>query len=341
MQRPGDPPQRILITGGAGFFGSHFAEVALKNECSIAVLDAMTYSGNSENLDSAAKTGRVEFIYGSSSDASLVSSLFAKLQPDAVLNFAGASHVDRSISDPSGFVDTNIIATRQLLDASLEYWRSLSVSRQTEFRFVQISTDEVFGSVGKPEFRNEASPYRPSTPYAATKAAADLLIEAWHKTYGLPVLITHNSNLFGPRQFPEKLVPATIRLALENQPIPLYGDGENIRDWSYVTDGAEAVWLALTRGIPGNHYCFSGHCEKTNREIVNAVCGILDRLCPRSDGKPHASAVQQVPDRFGHDLRHALDDSLARTELRYLPQVNFLDGLQRTVRWYLDRAPQR
>lgn len=335
MQGPRDTPPRILITGGAGFFGSHFAEVALKNDCRIAILDAMTYSGNSENLEAAARTGRVEFIHGNSADVSLVSSIFTKFQPACVLNFAGASHVDRSISDPSGFVDSNIVATRRLLDASLEYCRSLSASSQTKFRFVQISTDEVFGSAGTSGYRNEDSPYRPSTPYAATKAAADLLIEAWHKTYGLPVLITHNSNLYGPRQFPEKLIPAIVRLALTNQSIPLYGNGENVRDWSYITDGAEAVWLALTRGNPGNHYCFSGRCEKTNREIVEAVCGILDRLRPRADGKPYASAVQQVPDRPGHDLRHALDDSLARRELGYLPKVEFSEGLENTVRWYL------
>ena len=322
----------ILVTGGCGFIGSTFVRQRVDRGDTVIVLDAMTYAGHEENLHGISGPGSVELVRGDIGDGALVSALFARHPFDALINFAAESHVDRSITSPSAFIDTNIRGVFVLLNASLDHAR-----RHEGFRFVHISTDEVYGSLG-PEGRfSETTPMAPNSPYSASKAAGDLLVRAWHHTYGLPTITTNCSNNYGPRQYPEKLIPTMITNAIAGQPLPVYGDGGNIRDWIHVEDHCAGISLALERGRSGETYCFGGDSERNNLQVVRAICAALDRWHPRPDGQPHATNIAFVADRLGHDRRYAIDDTKARTELGFQRTYGrFEDGLAQTVRWYLD-----
>jgi dTDP-glucose 4,6-dehydratase len=330
--------QRILVTGGAGFIGSNFVEMAVKRGSHVVVLDALTYAGHLENLDGINGPGSLEFVKGNIVDSDSVLLLLNHHQVDSVVNFAAESHVDRSISGPAEFVTTNIHGTFALLNTSLQYWKTLNASAQEKFRYLQISTDEVYGSLGPTGKFSENTPYAPNSPYSASKAAGDHLVRAWHHTYGLPTLTTNCSNNYGPRQFPEKLIPTMITQALNNQPLPVYGDGGNVRDWIQVEDHCRGIFLALEKGKSGQTYCFGGNAERNNLEVVRAICRELDQLSPRADKKPHESNIRFVNDRLGHDRRYAIDDSLAERELGFKREFNFEEGLAHTLRWYLDHT---
>lgn len=328
-------PKTYLVTGAAGFIGSTFAELAIAQGKRVIALDALTYSGHRENLAHLEGSPLFEFIHGDICDGAVVEEVLRQHRPDAVVNFAAESHVDRSIDSPSSFIETNIRGVFVLLNASLNYWRSLVGERHERFRYLQISTDEVFGSLGAHGKFSETTPLAPNSPYSASKASADLLTRAWHHTYGLPTLTTNCSNNYGPRQFPEKLIPHMIFCALEGKPLPVYGDGANIRDWIHVEDHAHGVLLALERGKPGGSYCFGGNAEKSNIEVVKAICSALDRLHPRSSGMPYENLIHFVKDRPGHDRRYAIDDHLAARELGFKRKYTFDQGLAATVNWYL------
>lgn len=327
----------LLITGGCGFIGSNFVHKRVIAGDKVIILDSLTYAGRKENL---AGLSGYELVIGDIGNGALVSDLLQKHKIDAVINFAAESHVDRSIQAPARFIETNVKGTFTLLTAAFEYWQKLpSAVKKDQFRFVQISTDEVFGSLLPPGRFNEESPYRPNSPYSASKAAADHLVRAWNHTYGLPTITTNCTNNYGPRQHREKLIPHMIACALSGQPLPLYGDGNNIRDWIHVNDQCEGVWLALTRGRPGASYCFGGNAERTNIEVVTLICQTLDQLNPRPDGKPHSSAISFVSDRPGHDRRYAIDDSLARRELGFVRKHDDFEArLVETVKWYLGNS---
>lgn len=322
----------LIVAGGCGFIGSTFVRRAMEYGYRVVVLDALTYAGHRENLEGVTCELRV----GNITDGPLVAELFQKYQPVAILNFAAESHVDRSINSPSPFIETNIRGTFQLLNTSMNYWQGLGASEQGRFRFIQVSTDEVFGSLGPTGKFSEKSPFAPNSPYSASKAAGDHLVRAWHHTYQLPTLTTHCSNNYGPRQHPEKLIPRMITCALNGKPLPVYGDGENIRDWIHVDDHCDGIFLALEKGKPGSSYCFGGNAEKKNLDVVRGICKQLDRLSPRKDGKPHESAIGFVTDRPGHDRRYAIDDRLAQSELGFRHSHDFESGLAETVEWYLN-----
>lgn len=322
----------VLVTGGAGFIGSHLVERLLAEGRSVVVLDALTYAGRREHL--ATVMDRIAFARGDICDGALVATLLRLHAVAAVINCAAETHVDRSIAAPAAFVQTNVVGTERLLSAALEHWRQLTPAARDSFRFLQVSTDEVFGSLGPTGRSDEGSPYRPSSPYAASKAAADHLALAWHRTYGLPVVLTHGSNTYGPRQYPEKLIPRLIAAALAGQPLPIYGDGQQQRDWLHVGDHAAGIALALARGQPGGRYGLSGGNEWRNIDLARKVCALLDVVCPRVDGKPHASAIRHVEDRPGHDQRYAMDPGLAARELGFRPAEEFSSGLAATVRWH-------
>jgi dTDP-glucose 4,6-dehydratase len=326
----------LLVTGGAGFVGSNFVELAVARGARVIVLDALTYAGRRDNLREALAGGRAELVVGDICDGALVRELLAARRPDALVNFAAESHVDRSIAGPDAFVRTNVVGAATLLGAALEHWRGLDPAAAARFRHVQISTDEVFGALGPTGAFDEDSPVAPSSPYSASKASADHLTRAWHHTFGLPTIITHCSNNYGPRQYPEKLIPLMIARALAREPLPVYGDGGNVRDWIHVHDHAHGVWLALTRGRPGRSYCLGGRAERRNLDIVRTLCRHLDELRPRADGRTHADGITFVADRPGHDWRYAIDDTRARTELGFERAHEFDEGLRDTVRWYLD-----
>jgi dTDP-glucose 4,6-dehydratase len=328
---------KLLITGGAGFIGSNLARLAHAAGHEITVVDKLTYAGNLSSLADLLGQARFSFVQADICDAVAMHQTFASVQPDAVLHLAAESHVDRSIDGPGEFIATNVTGTFQLLQAALGYWRQLSGPSRDAFRFVHVSTDEVFGSLGPsdPAF-NESTPYDPHSPYSASKAASDHLARAWMDTYGLPVVVTNCSNNYGPYQFPEKLIPVVILKCLRGEPIPVYGQGENIRDWLYVDDHARALLAAAERGVPGCTYCIGGDNERRNIDLVKLLCELLDEHRPRADGKPHASAIAYVTDRPGHDLRYAIDASRARAELGWTPQEDFRSGFRKTVRWYLD-----
>ncbi len=327
-----------LITGGAGFIGSNFVlQQRHDNAARIINLDKLTYAGNLNNLvDLQHHTDHI-FKYGDIGDRALVNSLLAQFRPEAVIHFAAESHVDRSIHSPETFIETNVVGTFRLLEEVRHYWEGLPQKEREAFRFLQISTDEVYGSLGPdaPAF-TETTPYAPNSPYSASKAASDHLVRAYHETYGLPVLITNCSNNYGPFQFPEKFIPLMILNALKGKALPIYGDGQNVRDWLYVTDHCEAVRLVLERGRIGESYNIGGQCEKTNLQVVAHVCDLLDELFPDSEFAPHSSLVAFVPDRPGHDRRYAMDIHKIKQELGWTPQESFQSGLARTVRWYLD-----
>ena len=333
------PDRTILVTGGAGFIGSNLVLGLLEaGHFAVVNLDALTYAGNLETLSPVLDNPAHVFVEGEIEDRKLLASLLEEHNPTAVINFAAETHVDRSIDDPSRFVQTNVLGTVGLLEATLDYWRRVSLLDRTrdDFRFVHVSTDEVYGSLGKDGCFTEQTPYAPNSPYAASKAASDHLVRAYRHTFGLPAITVNCSNNYGPRQFPEKLIPLTIQNALSGRPLPIYGDGGNVRDWLYVEDHCRAVLKVLERGRVGETYNVGGHNEKTNLEVVRTICDLLDLMVPDSPFTPHASLITFVEDRPGHDRRYAIDASKARRELGWSPQETLKSGLEKTVRWYLD-----
>lgn len=331
--------KRYLVTGGAGFIGSAFVLGAVRAGKEVLNLDKLTYSGNLMNLREISRNPLHRFVQGDIGDRDLVGRLLEEFRPDALVNFAAESHVDRSILDPESFARSNVLGTCALLQASLEWWRTLPEERAGAFRFIHISTDEVFGSLraDDPAF-TESSPYAPNSPYSASKAASDHFARAYHETYGLPVIITNCSNNYGPRQFPEKLIPLVILRAVQKLPLPVYGTGQNVRDWLHVADHCAAVELVLERGRAGETYNIGGNAERRNIDVVKAVCAILDSARPDPEGS-YERLITFVADRAGHDFRYAIDSSKLEGELGWRRAYNFEDGLADTVRWYLDNEP--
>lgn len=330
----------ILVTGGAGFIGANFILDWLADMGEPVVnLDKLTYAGSRENLVGLAGDGRHHFVCGDIGDANLLATLLTTHRPRAVLNFAAESHVDRSIRSPEAFLQTNVMGTFYLLEAVRDYWSALEDTERREFRFLHVSTDEVYGSLAPdaPAF-TEQHPYAPNSPYSASKAASDHLVRAYHHTYGLPVLTTNCSNNYGPFQFPEKLIPLMIANALAGKPLPIYGDGRQVRDWLYVADHCRAIRQVLAQGVPGETYNIGGNCERTNLEVVGAICDLLDELRPRQDGTSYSSQLTFVADRPGHDHRYAIDAGRISAELGWRPEETLESGLRKTVRWYLDHA---
>jgi dTDP-glucose 4,6-dehydratase len=328
---------KILVTGGAGFIGSNLVRQFLAEDSDhIVTLDKLTYAGNLDSLDDLLGDPRHEFVEGDITDAGLVDSLFEQHQPRAIVHLAAESHVDRSIDGPAAFVETNVFGTFQLLECAKRYWSNLPSNRRDDFRFLHVSTDEVYGSLGAAGFFTEASPYAPNSPYSASKAASDHFVRAYHHTYGMPTLITHCSNNYGPYQFPEKLIPLMILNALEGRPLPVYGDGLNIRDWLYVEDHCRALRTVLNGGAPGEIFTIGGNNEQTNLSVVETICNTVDRLRPGLPHAPSRSLIHFVADRPGHDRRYAIDASHLRNTLGWEPQQDFASGLERTVAWYLE-----
>jgi dTDP-glucose 4,6-dehydratase len=328
----------ILVTGGAGFIGANFVlDWVAQSDEAIINLDALTYAGNRENLASLEGNEQHIFVHGDIADTALVSALLAQHQPRAIINFAAESHVDRSIHGPEDFIQTNIVGTFKLLEATRAYWGSLQGEAKQDFRFLHVSTDEVYGSLSKdePAF-TETHQYEPNSPYSASKAASDHLVRAYHHTYGMPVLTTNCSNNYGPYHFPEKLIPLMIVNALAGKALPVYGDGQQIRDWLYVKDHCSAIRRVLAAGTLGEVYNVGGWNEKPNLEIVHTVCGILDELRGRADGKSYAEQISYVTDRPGHDRRYAIDASKLERELGWKPAETFETGIRKTVLWYLE-----
>ena len=329
--------QAILVTGGAGFIGSNFILDWLKTEKSpIVNFDKLTYAGNLHNLDEIANDGRYRFIHGDICDRSLLSGVLKQRKPRAIVHFAAESHVDRSIQGPDDFVHTNVNGTFSLLEEARAYWAALPDEEKSAFRFLHVSTDEVYGSLSPddPAF-SETTAYAPNSPYSASKAASDHLVRAYHHTYGLPTLTTNCSNNYGPRQFPEKLIPLVILNALNGKPIPVYGDGMNVRDWLFVSDHCEAVRAVLARGRAGETYNIGGNNQKSNLEIVHSICSILDELRPQDPVLPHSKLIAFVPDRPGHDRRYAMDARKIAAELGWHAHETLESGIRKTVEWYL------
>jgi len=326
---------KFLVTGGAGFIGGNFVLGAVGQGAKVINLDALTYAGNRDTLASLHDNSDHVFVHGDIGDRALVAKLLEVHQPDAVLNFAAESHVDRSIDGPAAFIQTNVVGTLALLETVRDYWRRLDAPARESFRFLHVSTDEVYGSLGETGKFTETTPYAPNSPYSASKAASDHLVRAFHHTYGLPVLTTNCSNNYGPYQFPEKLIPLVITKALAGEPLPVYGDGKNVRDWLFVTDHCEAILRVLGNGRVGETYNIGGNAEKQNIEVVRAICALLDERFPRQDGRPRASQITFVKDRPGHDRRYAIDSTKLRDELGWVPKHTFDQGLSDTVDWYL------
>ena len=329
----------ILVTGGAGFIGGNFVLDALaEGGDRIVNLDALTYAGNLDTLSSVLTQPNHHFVQGSIGDRALITRLLAEHQPDAVINFAAESHVDRSIDGPAAFVETNVVGTLALLECARDYWRELAEDRRGGFRFLHVSTDEVYGSLGDSGKFSETTPYAPNSPYSASKAASDHLVRAFHHTYGLPTLTTNCSNNYGPYQFPEKLIPLVIAKAVAGEPLPVYGDGRNVRDWLFVLDHVSAIRAVLERGRVGEVYNVGGDAERQNIQVVQAICSLLDQRRPRSDGQPRASQISYVKDRPGHDRRYAIDSSKLQSELGWKPSLDFETGIAHTVDWYLEHS---
>ena len=329
---------RILVTGGAGFIGANFVlDWLTRNDEPVINLDKLTYAGNLENLASVQGDARHVFVRGDIGEPALVDRLLAEHRPRAIINFAAESHVDRSIHGPGEFIQTNIVGTFHLLESVRAYWNVLEGEAKERFRFLHVSTDEVYGSLRKddPAF-SETNRYEPNSPYSASKAASDHLVRAYHHTYGLPVLTTNCSNNYGPYHFPEKLIPLVIHNALADKPLPIYGDGQQIRDWLYVKDHCSAIRLVLDAGRVGATYNIGGGNEKANLEVVHTLCAILDELQPRADGQSYKSQITFVKDRPGHDHRYAIDASKLERELGWKPQETFETGIRKTVAWYLE-----
>jgi dTDP-glucose 4,6-dehydratase len=331
----------IIVTGGAGFIGGNFIHEILSdlNAGEVLNIDCLTYAGNLQTLEKISSDLRYKFIQGSIADKDLVNRIFQEHKPTAIVNFAAESHVDRSIHGPGDFIQTNIVGTFNLLECAREYWTALQQDQKESFRFLHVSTDEVYGSLSPtdPPF-TESNPYEPNSPYSASKAASDHLVRAWFHTYGLPVLTTNCSNNYGPYHFPEKLIPLCILNALSGKPLPIYGDGQQIRDWLYVKDHCSAIRTVLEKGQVGETYNIGGWNEKANIEVVNQICHILDELKPREDGKSYLEQITFVKDRPGHDRRYAIDASKIERELGWKPVETFETGIRKTVRWYLDNS---
>ncbi len=326
---------KVLVTGGAGFIGANFIRHLIgQTDWSVVNLDALYYAANLESLTDISDNPRYRFEKADICDGKKLKAIFEAHRPDAVLHLAAESHVDRSIDEPAPFIQTNIVGTYTLLETALHYWKGLGASGE-EFRFLHVSTDEVYGSLGPTERFTENSPYRPNSPYSASKASSDHLVRAWHRTFGLPALISNCSNNYGPYQFPEKLIPLTILNAISGKPLPVYGAGENVRDWLHVEDHASALAAILESGKVGDCYNVGGSSELMNIEVVRQVCAIIDELVPSSPYRPHADLIEFVADRPGHDLRYAIDSAKLSEDLGWRPNVNFKTGLRRTVEWYL------
>jgi len=325
---------KLLVTGGAGFIGSavvrHFAG---RSSVEVVNVDALTYAGNLDSLNSIAEAPNYNFIKADICDQPLIARIFREYRPDAVMHLAAESHVDRSIDGAAAFIRTNIQGTHTLLEVARAYWNELDRARQERFRFHHVSTDEVYGELGNEGAFTEETPYAPNSPYAATKASSDHLVRAWHRTYGLPTIISNCSNNYGPFQFPEKLIPLTILNALEKQPLPVYGRGENVRDWLYVGDHVAALDLSLSEGKPGSTYNVGGGAEMKNIDVVRTICALMDELSPKST--PHAELITFVTDRPGHDFRYAINADKINASLGWRPSETFASGLRQTVAWYL------
>ncbi|MEG2415396.1 MAG: dTDP-glucose 4,6-dehydratase [Kiritimatiellia bacterium] len=329
--------QRILVTGGAGFIGSAVVRLLMTTtDAEVLNVDKLTYAGNLASVAPVAQNPHYHFLQADICDRAAMTKAFATFRPDAVMHLAAESHVDRSIDGPELFLQTNIIGTATLLEAARVYWQTLDPSAKEAFRFLLISTDEVYGSLGPDGFFTETTPYDPRSPYSASKASADHLASAWFHTYGLPTLKTNCSNNYGPYHFPEKLIPLVTLNALSGRPLPIYGKGDNIRDWLFVEDHARALWLALNRGRPGETYNVGGHNERTNLQVVQSICKCLDELRPRTDHRSYAEQITFVRDRPGHDQRYAIDPTKITHELGWKPLESFETGLRLTIQWYLD-----
>jgi dTDP-glucose 4,6-dehydratase len=327
----------LLVTGGAGFIGGNFVRFLMADtDVTVINLDKLTYAGNLDTLAALQGNSRHVFVHGDIGDRALVRRLLADYRVDAVVNFAAESHVDRSIDGPAAFVETNVTGTFNLLDCARRYWSDLGLAGREAFRFLHVSTDEVYGSLGPTGKFTESTPYAPNSPYSASKAAADHLVRAWFHTYGLPVLTTNCSNNYGPYQFPEKLIPLVTLKAVKGEPLPIYGDGGNVRDWLYVEDHCRAIWRVLEAGRAGQVYNVGGDSERTNLEAVDTLCSLLDELLPESPHRPHADLKVFVQDRPGHDRRYAIDATKLKTELGWEPRETFESGMRRTIRWYLE-----
>jgi dTDP-glucose 4,6-dehydratase len=324
-----------LVTGGAGFIGGNFVLRAVARGVKVINLDLLTYAGNVDTLASIKGDPLHVFFKGDIGDRTLVARLLAEHQPDAVVNFAAESHVDRSIDGPAAFVQTNVVGTLGLLECIRDHVKGLDHGARDRFRFLHVSTDEVYGSLGETGAFTEATAYAPNSPYSASKAASDHLVRAFHQTFGVPVLTTHCSNNYGPYQFPEKLIPLIIARALAGEPLPVYGDGRNVRDWLFVGDHCEAIRAVLEKGRVGETYNIGGNAEMQNLDVVNATCALLDARVPRTDGKPRSSQISFVADRPGHDRRYSIDASKLRDELGWEPEYTFEQGIAETVDWYL------
>ena len=328
--------RKYLVTGGAGFIGSKLVHRLVSDGEDVVVLDALTYSGRQENFQELEIEGKFEFVHGSIADPQLVNSLFAKYRPDAVINVAAESHVDRSIDQPDKFLETNINGVFVLLEAALDGWRQYGNKKHDDFRFLQVSTDEVFGSFDTGS-ASETAPYRPNSPYSATKASADMLVRAYNKTYGLPVLTTHGSNTYGPRQYPEKLLPLFILRALSGMSLPVYGDGGNVREWLHVDDHVSGIIAALRKGEPGQAYNIGSGAGISNIAIVKMLCQNLDSLTGNSAPENFESLLEFVKDRPGHDFRYSLDISISQQDLGWAPTIEIEAGLAATIKWYIDK----
>ena len=330
---------KVIVTGGAGFIGSALTRLIIgETDHQVLVLDKLTYAGNLESLSEVASDPRFQFAQIDICDAQSVRNAFDHFQPDAIIHLAAESHVDRSIEGPQTFIQTNIVGTYQLLEAARNYLKQYA--KPNAFRFHHVSTDEVYGSLERPGLFSETNSYQPNSPYSASKASSDHLVHAWHHTYGLPTVLTNCSNNYGPHQFPEKLIPLMILNALEGKPLPIYGSGNQIRDWLFVNDHAEALLRVLEQGPPGSTYNIGGHNEKTNLEVVRAICVLLDELIPHRPAgiNGYAELITHVADRPGHDQRYAIDASKIHRELGWVPRETFASGLRKTVQWYLDNT---
>ncbi|MCF7985106.1 MAG: dTDP-glucose 4,6-dehydratase [Thiohalocapsa sp.] len=329
----------MLVTGGAGFIGGNFVHLLIaESDWRIVNLDKLTYAGNLDTLAALGGNPRHVFVQGDIADRALVGRLLRDYEVDAIVNFAAESHVDRSIDGPAAFIETNVLGTFNLLDCARAYWADLTGERRQGFRFLHVSTDEVYGSLGATGKFVETTAYAPNSPYSASKAASDHLIRAWYHTYGLPVLTTNCSNNYGPYQFPEKLIPLTIAKAVAGERLPIYGDGSNVRDWLFVEDHCRAIWRVLEAGRLGEVYNVGGDSEKTNLEVVDTLCALLDEALPDSPHRPHAALKEFVKDRPGHDKRYAIDATKLKTELGWAPRETFETGMKRTLEWYLTNA---
>lgn len=329
---------RIIVTGGAGFIGSNLVRQLIGRQHVVLNLDKLTYAGNLESLSDVSEHPNYHFSKSDITNSDSIKKVIEEFQPDWIMHLAAESHVDRSIEGPRVFLETNVIGTLNLLQASLAYWKSLSGDKLAKFRFLHVSTDEVYGSLGADGFFTEQTPYDPHSPYSASKASSDHLARAWYHTYGLPTIITNCSNNYGPYQFPEKLIPLMILRALRGESLPVYGDGSNVRDWLYVEDHCEALAQAIEHGKPGETYNIGGNNEMKNLDLVKQLCNILDKLRPRPDGKSFQEQITFVTDRPGHDFRYAIDASKIREQLGWVPKQNASTGFQATVEWYLNNG---